>query len=171
MPHERLATMTTEPTGNERRTLVAWSFVVGQFALIGLMVVAPRDDGFAVSAALGLIGIGFFAAGALVGLWSAIHLGDGLTPSPLPNGAVALVVSGPYRWIRHPMYVSVMLIMGGVAIRSGSLLVVVGLAALIMLFNVKARWEEARLAEVFDGYGDYALTTRRFLPVWPKRQS
>jgi protein-S-isoprenylcysteine O-methyltransferase Ste14 len=163
--------VTVDATGERRRAFIAWSFVAGQFALIALMVFAPRDDGFAVPTALGVVGLALLAAGVVLGLWSAVHLGNGLTPSPLPNGAVSLVVSGPYRWMRHPIYVAVMLFMGGVSIRSGSLRVVAAFVALVVLFNVKARWEEARLVETFEGYRAYAGSTPRFLPLWPMPQS
>ena len=145
-------------------TMVAWGFVAAQFALIGLMVFGPRDDGFAVSGVFGLMALALMIVGAALGLWSAIYLGRGLTPSPLPNGSVQLVVAGPYRWVRHPMYGAVMLFMAGVAVRSGSWLVVVALVALVVLFNVKARWEEAHLREAFPGYERYTQQTPRFLP-------
>ena len=37
-------------------------------------------------------------------------------------------------------------------------------AALVVLINVKARWEERQLALRFTGYADYAARTRRFIP-------
>jgi protein-S-isoprenylcysteine O-methyltransferase Ste14 len=35
-------------------------------------------------------------------------------------------------------------------------------------FNVKARWEEARLAESYPGYRAYAARTPRFVPFLPR---
>jgi protein-S-isoprenylcysteine O-methyltransferase Ste14 len=153
-----------EPRRTGRATIVAWSFVAAQFALIGLMVFAPRARGFDLGAAGRIAGIGLMVAGGALGLWSAVYLGRGLTPSPLPNGSVDLVVAGPYRWARHPMYVAVMLFMAGVAIRSGSWLVVAAFGGLVVLFSVKARWEEAHLRDAFPGYERYGERTRRFFP-------
>lgn len=153
-----------EPRRTRRATIVAWSFVAAQFALIGLMVFAPRDQGFNLGATGRIVGMGLMVAGAALGLWSAVYLGRGLTASPLPNGSVDLVVSGPYRWARHPMYVAVMLFMAGVAIRSGSWLVVAAFGGLVALFSVKARWEEAHLSDAFPGYERYVGKTRRFFP-------
>jgi protein-S-isoprenylcysteine O-methyltransferase Ste14 len=154
-----------EPRRTRSATIVAWSFVAAQFALIGLMVFAPRDQGFDLGAAGQISGIGLMVAGGALGLWSAVYLGRGLTPSPLPNGSVDLVVAGPYRWARHPMYVAVMLFMAGVAIRSGSWMVVAAFGGLVALFSVKARWEEAHLRDTFPGYERYVGKTRRFLPI------
>jgi protein-S-isoprenylcysteine O-methyltransferase Ste14 len=63
------------------------------------------------------------------------------------------------------MYTAVMLLAVGVATRSASWLVVAQTVALIVLFNVKARWEERRLAETFPDYKSYQATTPRFLPM------
>ena len=148
-----------------RRTVVAWTFVGVQALLLAGIVVAPRDDSWQLSQFVRVGGTGLVAVGVGVGLWAAARLGRGLTPSPLPNGAISLVSRGPYRWVRHPMYTAVMLLAVGVATRSGSWLVVAQTVALIVLFNVKARWEERRLAETFSDYKSYQATTPRFLPM------
>jgi protein-S-isoprenylcysteine O-methyltransferase Ste14 len=144
---------------------VAWTFVGVQALLLAGIVVAPRDDSWQLSQFVRVGGTGLVAVGVGVGLWAAARLGRGLTPSPLPNGATSLVSRGPYRWVRHPMYTAVMLLAVGVATRSGSWLVVAQTVALIVLFNVKARWEERRLVETFPEYTSYQATTPRFLPM------
>ena len=141
-----------------------WAFVFAQFALIGLMVVLPREVHYIPSDAWRTFGIVLMVAGAAAGFWSAAFLGRGLTPTPVPNGATELITRGPYRYVRHPMYVAVVLFMGGVAIRSGSWLSLPLLFGLIALFHVKARWEEEQLQEVFRGYDAYMGRTPRFVP-------
>lgn len=152
-----------EPRRLYRIQAVAWLFVAAQFALIGLMVFAPRASGFNGGGVGRAIGLALMTIGAAFGLWASIYLGRGLTPSPLPNGASRLVVAGPYGWMRHPMYMAVMLFMAGVAIRSGSWLVLASFIALVALFNVKSRWEEAQLRDAFPGYERYAESTPRFV--------
>jgi len=144
--------------------LTGWAFVLAQFALIGLMVVLPREVHYIASDLWRTLGMVLMVAGAGVGFWSAAFLGRGLTPTPVPNGATELVTRGPYRYVRHPMYVSVVLFMGGVAIRSGSWLAWPLFIGLIALFHVKARWEESQLLEVFRGYDAYVSRTPRFVP-------
>lgn len=156
-----------------RDTITGWILVAIQGALIVGIVFAPRnpmfDGGRGVDAAAwGLIGVG-----AVLGLWGFLHLGDGLTPLPLPNGAVGLVTSGPYRIMRHPIYTAVMLGMAGIAFRTRSP-IPIGLAVVLMVYlGLKARWEERHLLSRFDGYASYAATTPRFLPLrlgnWGKR--
>jgi len=106
----------------------------------------------------------FMSAGVAIGLWSALYLGRGLTPSPLPNGSTDLVTRGPYRFVRHPIYTAVILLGIGMAIRSGSWIVTVALVGLVVLFSVKSRWEEMHLADTFPGYEQYTTATGRFVP-------
>jgi protein-S-isoprenylcysteine O-methyltransferase Ste14 len=162
----------SDPSRNQARTkVVAWSFVATQFVLIGLMVFGPRDNGFTLVGLARGLAVAAAIAGVVVGVWSAIYLGRGLTASPLPNGATDLVSAGPYRWARHPMYLAVMLFMASVAARSGSWLVIVECLGLIILFNIKARWEERQLDAAFPGYDGYAATTPRFIPGLTGRTS
>jgi len=143
---------------------IAWTLVALQAGLLAAMVLVPRAVHWSPVPAASAAGRGLEVLGVVVGLWAASALGAGLTASPLPNGRIGLVSRGPYRWVRHPMYTAVMMVMAGVAILSGSWLVPAGLVMLGILFNVKARWEEARLAEAFPGYAEYRTATSRFMP-------
>lgn len=151
-------------TKSAKTKWTGWAFVLAQFALIGLMVVVPREVHYIPSDAWRTTGMVLMGAGTAIGFWSAAFLGRGLTPTPVPNGATELVTRGPYRYVRHPMYLAVVLFMGGVAIRSGSWLAWPLLAGLVGLFHVKARWEEGQLIEVFRGYDAYMDRTPRFVP-------
>ena len=74
------------------------------------------------------------------------------------------VNTGAYRFVRHPIYTGVLTIVVGLVVPSGSAVTLaIGLAT-IAFFNVKARWEEDRLAETYPDYRDYARTTPRFVP-------
>jgi protein-S-isoprenylcysteine O-methyltransferase Ste14 len=152
------------PAKESRTKLKGWLFVTAQVVLLVLMVFGPRDGWYTPTGWMRSLGLGLMVAGTIVGVSSSVFLRRGLTPTPVPNGATDLVTRGPYRYVRHPIYVAVMLFMIGVALRSGSLLVWVALVLLIILFTVKARWEEARLMETFRGYSVYAERTGRFLP-------
>lgn len=147
------------------RKVVAWSFVAVQALLLVAIVATPRAADWTATGWLDAVAVAILVLGVVSGLWAALRLGRGLTPSPLPNGAVDLVTRGPYRWVRHPMYTAVMLIVAGVTIRSSSFVVLAEAVALAVLFNVKARWEEQRLMESFPGYSEYREVTGRFVPT------
>ena len=151
-------------THSFRDRLVAWVLVSAQAGLIAAAVIIPRRPdweapGWLDPAAWVLIGL---AIG--LGLWGARHLGNGLTPLPLPNGAVDLVTNGPYRWIRHPLYSAVVLGIAAIAVRSRTWTVIGVAVALAVVLAIKARWEERHLRAAFDGYADYAARVGRFVP-------
>lgn len=98
------------------------------------------------------------ALGAALVAWSARQLGPALTPFPKPTPDGVLVRTGPFRVVRHPIYV------GGVLFFVGLSLVfsVYGLAltAILAVFWIaKARLEERLLSERFPQYADYRRRT------------
>lgn len=77
----------------------------------------------------------------------------------------ALITSGPYRWVRHPMYGALLLLFVGLALTSAfwPFLLLVGLA--IPFFHRTAGQEEGIMIARFGGvYRDYVRRTGRFLP-------
>lgn len=61
-----------------------------------------------------------------------------------------LVDTGPYRWIRHPMYTSFLLLLGGLAILVGDLLVGATIvASQVWVIGFRLKDEEAMMAERF----------------------
>jgi protein-S-isoprenylcysteine O-methyltransferase Ste14 len=147
-----------------RDQAIAWSFVAVQALLLLAIVILPRNTGWIPSDLARTAANVLFIAGVALIVWAFLYLGRGLTPSPLPNGAGKLVVKGPYAIARHPIYTGVILLSIGITIRSGSFLVIAATFALIVLFAVKARWEEKHLASTFPGYADYMTGTGRFVP-------
>lgn len=150
-----------------RDTTIGWALVAIQGVFIAAIVLLPRRPAFDGGPAIDGVAAALVVGGGLLGLWSFRHLGRGLTPTPLPNGAVGLVTSGPYRWVRHPIYTAVIAAMGGIALRTrsvGPMLAAGGLAAFLA---AKARWEERHLLAGFEGYAAYAAHTPRFLAIRP----
>jgi protein-S-isoprenylcysteine O-methyltransferase Ste14 len=143
---------------------VAWTWVAGQAAILALIILLPAEDHWSVTRTVQIAGRGLEVVGLALGIWAATALGRGLTPSPLPNGRVAMVTRGPYRWVRHPMYTAVMTFMAGVVVLGESLFAAGAFLLLVVLLWLKSRWEEQHLAGAFPGYRDYAAATGRFLP-------
>jgi protein-S-isoprenylcysteine O-methyltransferase Ste14 len=109
-------------------------------------------------------------AGIALMIIGATGLGRGLTATPLPNAHAQLRTGGLYRFVRHPIYSGLLLTMASVTAASGSGLRLLTLGALFVLLTVKARWEERRLSQRFEGYAQYAARTPRFVPVrWRRR--
>jgi protein-S-isoprenylcysteine O-methyltransferase Ste14 len=81
----------------------------------------------------------------------------------LRNGA-RLVTRGPYRWIRHPMYASVLLATGAVVYADPRWWRVALLCALVLVLLLKAAREEQYLRAAFPEYAAYAKRTWRLVP-------
>jgi protein-S-isoprenylcysteine O-methyltransferase Ste14 len=105
------------------------------------------------------------ALGVVVGLYTLAHnkLGNfGIYPEPLPDAC--LVTTGPYRWIRHPMYSSLLLFMLGIALYRHAWPNYVGLLLLVVAVFGKMHREEAHLHQKFADYSAYVKRTHRLLP-------
>lgn len=83
-----------------------------------------------------------------------------------------IVRSGPYRWIRHPMYTANMLLSVGIALVFLSLPVLAPLLVIFILSFVRARAEEDLFldsARLNSEYSTYRAATGRFLPLVLRR--
>lgn len=103
--------------------------------------------------------------GGLIGIYTLLHnrLGNfGVYPELVNNAE--LIMSGPYRWIRHPMYLSLLLFTLGIALYNGSLWNLLGVALLVPVLLGKIDKEEMYLKQQFSGYQQYCLKSKRLLP-------
>lgn len=129
-----------------------------QFGLIALIAVRmePARAGFAFWALL--------ATGIAVGAWAlAANRPGNFNIVPEPKVGAVLVTHGPYRWVRHPMYLAVMVTMAAFCVAGGALQWGL-LAALLGVLAAKATREERSLPLVHPGYADYRARTRAILP-------
>ena len=150
------------PASGDVRT--ARLLVAGQFVLIGILVLLPGRHDWPVTAGLKVACSSATVVGLAVMVIGATGLGRGLTATPLPNARAKLRTGGLYRYVRHPIYSGLLLTMASIAVASGSVSRLLTLGVLVMLLTVKARWEETRLLQRFEGYADYAARTPRFVP-------
>lgn len=97
--------------------------------------------------------------------WTLSSLGKNLTDTVVTRAAATMVTHGPYRWVRHPFYVTAAILMASVTMLSANWLI--GLTSLIVLtlLAVRTPKEEQMLIERFGHqYRDYMARTGRFFP-------
>lgn len=109
------------------------------------------------------VGIGILCVLGIYWLFSSI--GSGITPTSATRKQHTLVTSGPYRWVRHPLYTvgSSMFVAFGM-IADNWFIAVLGILTFILM-AIRTPKEEANLIEKFgDEYREYMKRTGRFFP-------
>jgi protein-S-isoprenylcysteine O-methyltransferase Ste14 len=119
--------------------------------------------------ALGWILVAPTAAGLLFAWWARIHLGRLWSDWLTKKTGHHVVDTGPYRLVRHPIYLGLIVAAFATAIEKGTSFALLGAAIMSCAFCTKARREErflrAELGE--DAYGAYARKTPMLVPcVW-----
>ncbi|MFQ5833702.1 MAG: methyltransferase family protein [Candidatus Thorarchaeota archaeon] len=97
--------------------------------------------------------------------YNLLHVGKiGLTAREPMQTPSSLVVVGPYRYSRNPLYLGGLLMMAGLAVVWSSLVVFLGLIAVYIIFRYKfIQVEEEKLEEAFGvEYLDYRMRVRRW---------
>jgi protein-S-isoprenylcysteine O-methyltransferase Ste14 len=109
------------------------------------------------------------ALGDVFSWWVFSNLGNNVTPTIVTRQKARLVTSGPYRWIRHPLYVMGLIVFIGFALGAENWFIALTASLGFVLLTIRARKEEARLIEKFgDQYRLYMRNTGRFFPKLTK---
>lgn len=116
-----------------------------------------------------LLGLVLAWAGLLLRLWAVVTLGRSFTTTVQVRPGQQVVATGPYRLVRHPSYLGLLVLFLGLGLGLGDLagaVVLVVLPALALVRRIQV--EEAALrAGLGDRYDDYAAGRARLLPrVW-----
>lgn len=146
--------------------------VVGQLILLALLFLVPPVPEIvdwlndSVPSAVMLPGIAqvFLFAAIVILIAGGLGLGPALTAHPIPNQKGQLQTGGLYRYVRHPIYLGLLLAAVSFTLSGGIFPHIIFATALYFLLNYKAKFEESLLAKRFDEYADYASRTGRFLP-------
>lgn len=75
-----------------------------------------------------------------------------------------LIKKGAYKYIRHPMYSSVLLIILGVALTNINIINTLLFIALIIVLYLKAKREETLWSKESEDYKEYKSKTKMFVP-------
>jgi len=138
------------------------SHILVALQLIGVAIscypVGMENRGFVTALVLCVLG------GAL-GVYTLLHNKIGnFSVYPEPRVQAILVTSGPYRYVRHPMYVALCTMMFGIALYNGHWMNFLGGVLVTFVVLTKAGIEEQHLVRKFANYRNYADSTSRFIP-------
>ncbi|WP_420134168.1 methyltransferase family protein [Rhodopseudomonas sp.] len=114
-------------------------------------------------------GVVLFVAGSALSTWTLlVNTHAESTVRIQSDRAHAVVQSGPYRLVRHPMYLGTLIGLPAAALMLGSTWALLPAALITALFVWRAAREDDALLRELPGYTDYATRVRhRLLPgVW-----
>ena len=110
---------------------------------------------------------GLLIQAGFIGLavWARRHLGSNWSGEVRIARGHQLVRSGPYRYLRHPIYTALVGMYVGTAIVSGQVHALAALAITVLAYWRKIRLEERALAEAFPGdHKRYRSETWAWIP-------
>ena len=117
------------------------------------------DSSVSLWSGLAIAGVALLLFGSA--MW---HLDAQYTPAHDSHLPSEIITTGPYRYIRHPIYTANLLLVSGMAVATGSLWIASNLVILVAYYVPTIRCEETAIRKRFPEYRAYAARTGRFLP-------
>ena len=111
-------------------------------------------------------GAGLWTSAVVLLWWIHRTLGSNFSPNLRTTREQVLITAGPYRWIRHPMYSTLLLYGPGAFLVCANWFVgVTVLTVIVFLLVVRVANEEAMMLDRFgEAYCQYMTRTGRFVP-------
>lgn len=151
---------------NTRYKVLSLFVYAGQVVLVPVVLwsKSPYTLSFHENVSLRFVGLVICFLGLGLSVWSLVALGKNYSPCYDSHQALSLVQSGPYRFLRHPGWLSKILVACGGILFSGSLWFVPILFWICFEMKKTIRLEEEYLQQAFADYAGYAEKTSRLIP-------
>ena len=118
------------------------------------------------------VGFAILIAGLAFAVWARVHLGRNWSGAVTVKEDHELIRTGPYGYVRHPIYTGILTGVIGTVICSGTLRSVLGLVIIAAALLRKLRKEEEFMREVFPGqYQKYCEEVPALIPFARPRRS
>jgi protein-S-isoprenylcysteine O-methyltransferase Ste14 len=153
------AAFTVQRAEPARRSREWPAFVACTVAMGAILIVSPPASG--TSANLLVAGDAVAVVGCLWLLASVLALGRCFGVLPEARG---FVLRGPYRFVRHPVYLGEIVALAGLVLAAPVAWNVIVLVLFVIAQVVRTHLEERALQDAFAQYAPYAETTGRLLP-------
>ena len=118
--------------------------------------------------AWGYAGVAITGLGVGLAIWARFLLGGNWSANVTVKESHELIQSGPYRFVRHPIYTGISLAIAGTALAVGEVRGLVALVFAVAAWRVKWPVEERFMTEQFgDRYVEYRRRVKALIPgVW-----
>lgn len=124
------------------------------FFVVALIAGEPMTD-FTGLIYLRSTGLLLALVGSGVSLWSVLEHRFRVSPFPRPVEGALLIESGPYRFVRHPMYSGIIAFTIGAGLAYANLAAAITGIMFFIFFMAKTGREEEMLVASVPGYRDY----------------
>ncbi|MBV9904257.1 MAG: isoprenylcysteine carboxylmethyltransferase family protein [Alphaproteobacteria bacterium] len=145
------------PAARSRGIVPRLVAIAGGFLTSGLLVLPTVKLSLPVQIVSNVLVFG----GAMAAVFVLNRLGRSFSIMP---EARKLVTAGPYKYVRHPLYVVEMISVLGTAMQFIQPWALLLWAAAVVLEYIRTHYEEQVLEGQFPEYADYRLRTHRFIP-------
>jgi protein-S-isoprenylcysteine O-methyltransferase Ste14 len=139
-------------------------WIAGEVVLFLATVLAPVVDRRSGGPVGLTIGAGLLVAGGVLGFLAYQTLARSHAARSEPRPGSRLVTSGPYAWLRHPIYAAWIIGSLGYEIALGSVVGLAVVACLAIFYDRRARHEERLLDAAYPEYRIYRTSVARFIP-------
>ncbi len=153
-----------------------WDLVLVSLIMLGMIAEIPlaaldagRMEWSAMPTSIVILGYLLLAAGIALGTWAqAVNRFFEPGVRLQRERGQHVISNGPYAFVRHPGYVSAILVFAGLALALGSWWALIPAAGASGLLILRTSWEDALLHAELEGYADYARRVRfRMMPgLW-----
>jgi protein-S-isoprenylcysteine O-methyltransferase Ste14 len=153
------------PRRKEQDLFARFISYAGGFGIFGFVQFATsfRPEWLALTddAALGLTGFALGFLGIFIEIWAVWHLRFAFATEP---AARRLVMTGPYRFARHPIYTGGCVAYLGLILSHPTMPLAIALTGWATCIGLRMRYEEAILTRAFPDYVDYRRRVGALLP-------
>jgi protein-S-isoprenylcysteine O-methyltransferase Ste14 len=115
-----------------------------------------------------ILGVALVLAGLLFAVWARVFLGGNWSSNVTLKQDHVLVRSGPYRFVRHPIYSGLVVALLGTTLAFGQLRCLLGTLLALIAWKLKSRVEEDFMLQQFgEQYVRYRQEVKALIPhVW-----
>ena len=131
------------------QTLLLCAYAAIFFFLPGTLLIAPVPKPGIVLCVIGLV----------IMLLAFLSIRGVVQIEPEPKAEGHLISSGIYKYIRHPIYTGMVILVCGLFLRKPALFITIASAVVIVFLIVKTRFEEKLLQEKYSNYAQYKKQT------------
>jgi len=149
------------------RLLYAVPVMIGSYLLFSRNIALgwPRARLFPGNPVFGAIAVFLTALGIGFAIWARFYLGTNWSSAVSVKVGHELIRTGPYTWVRHPIYSGLLLALMGTALEQDRVLALIAVALFWLGFWIKSRMEEEFMRKTFgEQYVEYRKSTGALIP-------